>query len=77
MKKVMFTEETSEIHISDISIDDIILVQRKGKTIGTIMHDSNHKWYCGLLGSKNNYNRSLSDTLAWGAINDCEFYVLD
>ena len=78
MKRLITEEKVSEIHLSEIDEDSIILVKKEGKIFGTIVrviHEDD--WMCRTVDICNESKRNLSDLLKWRKISDCEFYVLD
>jgi hypothetical protein len=78
MKKIVFKEEVSEIHLSKVSKDSIILAKSEGKIIGIIVRVIHEEhWMCRTVDFCNESKRNLSDLLKWHPISNCEFYVLD
>ena len=74
MKKIVFEQPVSEIHIDDISLKDVIIVKKKGNDFGVIIHH-NGTWLCKTP-SHSYSNDLISFVIKWCGAN-CEFYVLD
>lgn len=81
MKKIILKKEVSNIHIDEITVNNLIIAKRDSKTIGFIVwHIGSGEWICKYTDGEYSWDgkNRLADLLTHtSGLEGCEFYVFD